>query len=231
MHCTKCSNAHGHDIKHHHKSPKGILNLSDARRDHDIIPSKCSHPSHIIIPPFVPPSEVIVTSGIISLNPSQGPSIGSNPIVINGFNLLQTSSVTMNGITIPFTLLSNNQLQIVASPQTTNQLVQITAYFHNGSSESLSYTYINNASITILSPSSGPMTGGNIISIAGTGLSSTRSVYFNNIITFNFVIYSDTNIQVSVPNLTGQSNILVHVTTATGSSNDLSYQLVPPPII
>ena len=206
MHCSKCSNAHGHGAKHHHKSPKGVLSSYDARRDHDVIPSKCSHSSHIIIPPVIPPfvpaPEVIITSGIISLNPSQGPTTGNNPIVINGFNLLQTSSITMGGIVVPFTLLSNNQIQIIALSQTTNQSTQITAYFNNGSSESLHYTYINISSITELNPSFGPIIGGNIISITGMGLSSTRSVYFNNIITFNFVIYSDTNIQVSVPNLT-----------------------------
>ena len=219
MHCGKhTSNTvhghnHGHDGKH-------CPNCN----------SRHATQSHIVVPPCSP-REIITSSGIISLLPSQGPSTGTNPIIINGYNLIFVTSVNMGRINVPFTILSNNQIQIIALPQTTSSTVQITVNFKNDSSESLPYTYVSGTTIAALTPSSGPIIGSNIITITGTGLAFTTSVYFNNIITFNFVITSDSTIQVAVPNLTGQSNILVHVVAGGITSNNLPYSLIPPPII
>lgn len=157
--------------------------------------------------------------------------MGGNAIIINGFNLIFTASVSMGGINVPFTTISNNQIQIIALPQTVSPTVEITVQFKNGSSESLPYTYISGSTITSLNPQRGPTTGVNIITIIGTGLAFTTSVYFNNIVTFNFVVTSDTTIQVAVPNLTGQSDIQVHIITKGGPSNNLPYGLIPRPII
>jgi hypothetical protein len=173
-------------------------------------------------------------SGIISLCPTQGVSAGGNIIIINGYNLINTQSISMNDINVPFNILSNTQIKITAIPKHCNQVVNITVKFQSGSyqySESLEYTYINNAIITTLTPAYGPITGSNIITITGKGLTYTEFIYFNNVITCNFVVLSDSNLQVVVPNLTGESNILIHIATSTGISNELSYDLIPPPLI
>lgn len=180
--------------------------------------------------PISPFPDIIVPSGITFLTPIQGPTIGGNSIIINGYNLIYTKYVTVGIVNVSFTILSNNEIQIVL-PANPAQIVNINVQFQNDSSESLPYTYIDNASITSLNPSSGPMAGSNIITITGSGLSSTVSVYFNNIITYSFVVTSDSTLQVAVPNVTNQSNIQVHVVTAAGVSNTLSYTIVPPPII
>lgn len=238
MHCNK----HGHksSVKDDYcstcspKHDKSSIKDDYSFRCSHKFKKPCSNQSNIIIPPCPPvPPQIIITSGIISLTPSNGPFSGGNSIIINGYNLIQTSSVTMNSTVVPFTILSNNQIIINALPslaQTTNT-VNITVSFNNGSSDSLLYTYLSPSSITSLTPSSGPITGSNIITITGTGLSSTSSIYFNTVPTYNFVVTSDSSIQVAVPNLTGQSDILVHVVTSVGSSNSLPYALVPPPII
>lgn len=221
---------------HHSRHTNNTTHSHDTKHCSKCGPKYPSQP-HIIIPPtnpafpLVPTPEVIVVSGIISLSPSQGSTAGGNPIIINGFNLIFTTSVNIGGINIPFTLLSNNQLQVIAVPRSANQTVQITVQFQNGTSESLPYTYVNTSNITSLNPLSGPITGNNIITITGIGLASTTSVYFNNIATFSFVVLSDTTLNVAVPNLTGQSNVLVHVVTLSGPSNNLPYTLIPPPII
>lgn len=190
------------------------------------------HQPSIIIPPC-PPPDVIVTSGIISLNPSQGPLSGGNTIIINGYNLIHTKNVSIGGTNVSFILLSNNQLQIIAPPNSTGgkKIVNVTVQFQNGYSESLPYAYVDGPTIGSLTPSSGPITGSNIITITGINLASTVSVYFNNIITYNFVVISDTTLHVAVPNLTGESNVSVHVVSSIGSTNNLPYNLISPPII
>ena len=222
MHCLKHGNNNGHNhgrnhnIKHHAKCQ-----------------SRHSQQPHIVVPPMnhTPPPEIITVSGIISLNPGRGPSIGGNYIIINGFNLIYTTAVIIEGAGVPFSILSNSQIQIIAPPMSSNYDVDITVQFRNGCSESLPYTYVNGPNIISLNPWSGPITGGNIITITGTGLTHTISVKFNDTVTFNFVVTSDSTIQVVVPNLTGQSNILVRVVTSSSTSNNLSYTLIPAPII
>ena len=204
-------------------------NIIECRRDR----THNRHHPNIIIPPTqsCPSRKVTVNSGIISLNPDQGPITAGNLIIINGFNLVRTLSVTMNNIPIPFKLLSNNQLEITALSEHVIKAVNITVIFHGGYSESLLYTYTDNIYIISLDPASGPITGSNIITINGNNISSAVSIYFNEIITYNFIVLSDTSLQVAVPNLTGQHNVLIYLITGNGSSNSLSYDLIPPPII
>lgn len=224
-----------------HHTNKGKNDIPDHKEKHQNtlisgLSSGCSI-NHPCTPcPPKSPKEIITVSGIINLDPSQGPITGGNSIIINGYNLIYTSFVTMDGISVPFTLISNNQLQIIAIPfETTkikgSQTIQISVHFKNGSTDSKPYTYINLPSIISLNPSSGPITGSNIITITGTNLSYTKSINFNNIPTYNFIVISDSIIQVVVPNLTGQLNVLVHVRTTSGSSNNLPYNLIPQPII
>lgn len=174
--------------------------------------------------------EKAIVSEITTLDPAQGPSSGGNPIIINGCNLMYTEKVSINTINVPFTMLSNNKLQIIAPPSI-NTRVQILVYFKNGSYDSKLYTYIESPIITSLNPSAGPMTGSNTIIITGTGLSSTISIYFGTIPTFNFIVISDYVVQTVVPNLFAKTSILIHVVTSGGSSNILTYSLIPPPII
>ncbi len=173
--------------------------------------------------------DVITTSNITSLTPSQGPSSGGNIIIINGYNLIFTKTVIMGGNSIPFVLLSNTQLQIIAPSGTSS--TDITVQFRNGSFGTLQYTYFDNVNITSLNPNSGPITGGNIITITGSNLSGTYSVYFNNIVTYNFVVISDSIINVAVPNLSNESNVQISVRTCNSSSNTLPYTLIPKPMI
>ena len=168
---------------------------------------------------------------ITSLVPNSGPSSGNNFILINGYDLIFTTNVMMNNINIPFTILSNTQIQIIAIPQTGPSTVNITVKFKNDYYESLPYNYSLSPIITSLNPSSGPTTGNNIISIIGSNLFHTKIIYFNNISTFSFYVVSDTQLQVAVPNLTGNNDINVHVESKNGSSNSLPYELILPPMI
>lgn len=215
---------HKHDRKHEHKHVHKCEHEHKREHDHKHdrkCELKCEHKS-----------EQSDSGGIIFLEPIQGSPNGGNLIIINGYNLIYTASVTMGGISVPFSILSNNKIQIIAQPQLQSQSVPIMVYFRNGLSETLLYTYVSDPIITILNPSIGPITGNNIITILGSGLALTKSVYFGSIPTFNFVVTSNTTIQVVVPNLTGQANMLeVRVEVSSGSSNKLMYTLIPPPMI
>lgn len=72
-----------------------------------------------------------------------------------------------------------------------------------------------------LGTTSGPPTGGNTITINGTGLSTATSVDFGGV-TATPTVTSDSSLSVTVPAGAAAGPVSVSVTTAGGTSNGLS---------
>lgn len=179
---------------------------------------------------WCPTSPTIVPSSSLTfLQPSCGPSSGGNQIIINGVNLIYTSSVMMGTTPVPFTILSNTQVSITAIPQILTPSILIKVRFVNSQIDSLPYLYVVTPNIISLTPSAGPISGGNILTINGSGLSATQTVHFGTITTYTFTVISDSTLSVVVPPLLG--SVEVNVTTNGGTSNSLLYTVLLPPVI
>src|SRR5271163_4117884 len=70
-----------------------------------------------------------------------------------------------------------------------------------------------------LSPSSGSISGGTVVTIAGTGFTGATAVGFGSTSAFSFTVNSDTQITATTPKSTTADTVLVTVTTPGGSSN------------
>lgn len=164
---------------------------------------------------------------ITALVPASGPAVGGAPVTINGSGLTGTTAAHFGTSPAPFTVVSNSQIT-ATSPSGTGS-VPVTVTTSAGTSNALTYSYINAPLITGLSPNQGPTSGGNTVTITGTGLSGATSVLFGTqaaTITAN----TATQITAAVPAGAAQS-VTVTVTTTAGISNPLTYFYVAAPSI
>ncbi|WP_217999227.1 IPT/TIG domain-containing protein, partial [Nocardia exalbida] len=96
-----------------------------------------------------------------------------------------------------------------------------------GTSNGLAYTYIPVPALTTVVPNIGPVTGGTIVVLTGTGLSTATAVNFGATPATSFIVDSDTQITAVAP--AGTGTVVVTATTAGGTSNGVAYTYVAAP--
>ncbi|WBP91292.1 beta strand repeat-containing protein [Kitasatospora cathayae] len=162
---------------------------------------------------------------ITSLTPTSGTA--GTSVVINGSGFTGTSSVHFGTASAAFTVLSDGQIQATAPAGTGT--VQVTVTTPAGTSNGVAFTYTVLPVITSLTPNQGPTSGGNTVTISGTGLSGATSVLFG---THAATITANTAAQITVTAPAGAAqSVNVTVTTSAGTSNPLPYFYVAAPAV
>ncbi|MFD8546855.1 IPT/TIG domain-containing protein [Streptomyces sp. NPDC059649] len=165
-----------------------------------------------------------------SLSPPSGPASGGNTVTLNGTNLSGAVAVFFGSS--PATILTNTATQItVVAPAGPPSSVGVTVITAGGISNALSYTYVAATTpvLSSLSPTSGPTSGGNTVTLNGTNLSGATSVKFG---TNPATILTNTGTQITVSAPAGPpSPVNVTVTTPSGTSNPLPYFYIAAPTV
>ncbi|MBF6296968.1 IPT/TIG domain-containing protein [Nocardia amamiensis] len=162
------------------------------------------------------------------LNPLVGPQAGGTTVTLTGVGLSGTTGVNFGATpATSFTVVSDNQVTAVAPPGTGT--VQVTVTTPSGPSNGLPFTYVGIPAIVSISPSTGPVTGGVLVTLTGTGFTGTTAVNFGATPATFFIALSDTSIIALAPPGTG--TVPVTVTTAAGTSAGVSFTYVPAPTL
>ncbi|MFR9751962.1 IPT/TIG domain-containing protein [Nocardia sp. 004] len=156
---------------------------------------------------------------LLALSPTSGPATGGNPVIITGTNLTGTTAVTF-GITPAPSFTVDSPTQITATAPAGTGTIGVTVTTTAGTSGPIGYTYLAAPTILALSPTSGPATGGNNVTITGTNLTGTTSVSFDGT-PAAFTVDSATQITATAP--AGTGTVGVTVTTPAGTSNQVTY--------
>lgn len=114
-----------------------------------------------------------------SLSATSGPTAGGNTITINGTGLSTATSVSFGGVTATPTVVSDSQITVVVPAGAAAGPVGVSVTTTGGTNNGFSYTYIDDPTITTVSPTSGPESGGTAVTITGTNLTSSDSVTFD----------------------------------------------------
>lgn len=158
---------------------------------------------------------------INAINPDHGPAAGGTPVTINGSGLTGTTAAHFGSSPAPFTVVNDSQITATSPSGTGSVPVAVTT--SAGTSNALTYSY------TGLSPNQGPTSGGNTVTIAGTGLSGATLVLFG---TRAATITANTDTQITAVAPAGAAQpVTVTVTTTAGTSNPLIYFYVAAPSI
>lgn len=162
------------------------------------------------------------------ISPSAGPASGGNTVTITGVNLGGATSVRFG--TKSATIVSNTPTQVVVTAPAGSGVVNVIVTTPGGSSNPLKYYYVGLPTEFSLSPAAGPVAGGNVVTIAGTGLSTATQVAFG-ANTATPTVLSDSELSVAVPTGAAPGTVEVTVTTAGGATDGLAYTYVDTPTI
>ncbi|MGW2326556.1 IPT/TIG domain-containing protein [Streptomyces sp. NPDC001700] len=162
------------------------------------------------------------------ISPNQGSTGGGTTVTITGTNLANASAVKFGSKNA--TITANTPTSVTVTSPSGSGAVPVTVTTPGGTSNPLTFFYVGAPFKSGLSDSSGPLAGGNTVTITGTGLSTATSVAFgaNNATP---TVVSDSVITVAVPAGAAAGSVGVSVTTAGGSNNGLSYTYVDVPTV
>jgi hypothetical protein len=154
-----------------------------------------------------------VVTGIAS---EQGPLAGGNSVTISGYNLSTSSSVLFGSNTATPTVVNDSTITVVVPAGSSPGNVDVYVTTNGGIGLPQKYAYIDAPTITSISPSSGSTSGGTVVTISGTDLTSTSSVTFDGSIAAFGVINSTTLFAIAPAGTAGAVDVVV--TTAGGSA-------------
>ena len=158
---------------------------------------------------------------VTSISPSAGPVAGANTVNIVGTGFTSDSTVEFGTSGFePATLNADGSLTAVA-PAASAGTVDVVVSTPGGTSPLSTadkYTYDPPPMIENISPPSGPLDGGNSVTIAGVGLSGATAVSFGSEPASSITANGDGSITVTVPSRGSAGVVYVTVTTPGGTS-------------
>ncbi len=147
---------------------------------------------------------------VASLSPSSGPSEGGTTVTITGTGFLGATAVTFGPTAATsFQVVSATQITAVAPAGSGTPNVQVVG--PGGSSALITgdnFTYVV-PTVTSLSPSSGPSSGGTTVTIKGTDFTGATAVTFGPTAATSFQVVSATQITAVAPAGSGTPNVQV----------------------
>lgn len=158
-----------------------------------------------------------------SISPSQGPTSGGTVVTINGTGFQTGATVNFGSAqSTSVTIASSTQMDAMA-PAESAGTVSITVTDPNAQSSSLSsaFTYTSGPSVSSVSPTSGPVTGGTTVTLLGNGFQSGASVDFGSLAAASVAFVSSTELQATTPSSQG-GTVSVVVTNPDSQSGTLS---------
>jgi hypothetical protein len=176
---------------------------------------------------------------VTGVTPSAGSTGGATSVTITGTSLASATAVNFGAT--PATITNDTSTSITAtSPAHTAGTVDVTVVTPGGTSATSAndhYTYTAPVApiVTGVHPSSGPIGGGTVVTIAGTsftGATGVSAVKFGSSNAASYTVNSDTQITATSPaGSAGTVDITVTAsggTSATGSPDRFTY-ITPPP--
>ena len=170
---------------------------------------------------------------VASISPTSGPVTGGTNITITGSDFTGASAVTIDG-TAATNVIVVTATTITATTPAANAAgtasVVVTTSGGANAANTL-FTYVAAPTVASISPTSGLVAGGTIITITGTGFTGATGVTIGGVAATNLVVNSPTSITVTTPaHAAGTASVLVTTLGGTNTANTLfTYVAAPSP--
>ena len=163
---------------------------------------------------------------VTSLNPAAGPLAGGQRITVSGTNFVAGATVrfgkgTSIRVATGVDVVSPTKLTVLtpAVPKKGAYALQVvTPGGESPKSSGARYKYVTTPGVVSVSPATGPITGGQSVTISGYGFVQGAKVTFGSVPASNVVVVSSTKITATTPMVKKATTSVVHVTTSTGRS-------------
>lgn len=156
---------------------------------------------------------------VTSVTPGSGVDTGGTAVTITGSGFTGATAVMFGSTAVTFTVASDTEITATTA-NSGNGTVDVTVTTPDGTSPitpSDQFTFIAAPTVTGVSPNVGPVAGGTVVTITGTGFTGATAVLFGQTAATSFTVNSDTQITATAPaGSAGGAPILVF--TPIGSS-------------
>ncbi len=169
----------------------------------------------LLSPTYVPVPRVT------GISVAEGPAAGGTSVTISGTGFSGATEVSFGGAPAAAFTVAGDTSITATSPTAAPGVVDVTVTSAGGTGATGSFdqfTFVAAPTITSLSPTSGPVNGGNQIVVTGTGLAAVTSVDVGG--AYAAVLdQSDTSITVTAPPGESVDDSAVHVTSIGGTAS------------
>jgi len=155
---------------------------------------------------------------VTGISPTSGPGAGGTVVTITGTNFSGATAVTF-GATAATGFTVNSTTSITATSPAGTGTVDLRVTTVGGTSATSAadqFTYIPAPTITSISPTAGPATGGTTVTLTGTNFTGATAVTFGGTAAAGFTVNSTTSITATSP--AGTGTVDIRVTTPGGTS-------------
>ena len=171
---------------------------------------------------------------VTSILPISGPASGGTVVTIKGTGFTGATNVTFGTAAGTSLAVTDDTNMSITSPPGTAGTVHVTVKAPGGisaASNADNFTYIAAPVITGISPAGGPVAGGTVVAIKGTGFTGATAVSFGATAGTSFTVVNATSITVtSPPGAAGTVDVTVTTaggTSATSTADKFTYYPVP----
>ncbi|MFE4573232.1 IPT/TIG domain-containing protein [Paenibacillus chitinolyticus] len=175
---------------------------------------------------------------LTSLSPANGLITGGTVVTVSGDNFINGATVKLNGTDVPATFVSAKQLKVTTPVWPAAGNVDVTVTNPDGQSVTLPQAFTFETpppppapEITTVSPNSGELAGGLVVTVNGKNFDTGVKVYFNDT-QVTASRYSTTQIKVSTPKWTAAGTVNIKVVNTDGQEATLpnSFTYLAPPV-
>jgi hypothetical protein len=162
----------------------------------------------------------LAVPSVLSVSPSYGPTKGGTAVTVKGTGFLASTTVTFGVASASNVVVVNANTLTCISPAEPAGAVNVTVSTEGGTSASVSadkFTYYAVPAATSISPSSGPTTGGTVVTLTGSGFVTGATVKFGTVAATSVSVASPTSITCKSP-AEAAGTVYVTVTTLGGTS-------------
>ena len=182
----------------------------------------------VLLPTFAAPASAASVPQITGISPSGGPITGGTVVIITGSGFFGAKDVEFGGKSGTDLQVVNDSRLTIITPPNPEGTVPVSVISAAGAGVSVQpstmyeYDEFPFPRLSGISPASGPMNGGTLVAITGSGFSSTGYVYFGKYLLVPTII-DDSHLTVTtVPSLPGLVPVRITNAHGTGVSQDPS---------
>jgi hypothetical protein len=178
----------------------------------------------VLLSAFIGPVSADSVPRITGLSPSGGPSDGGTFVTITGSGFTGTTDVRFGGKPgTALNIVNDSRLTIVTPPNPAGTVaVSVISAAGAGSSTGPSTRYqyegVSLPRVSGVSPSSGPMDGGTVVTITGSGFNGTENVRFGEIYAWDLKLTDDSHLTVTTP-ASSPGSVRISVKNSAGDGN------------
>ncbi|MDP9835267.1 uncharacterized protein YhjY with autotransporter beta-barrel domain [Neorhizobium huautlense] len=162
----------------------------------------------------------VAAPALTSVSPTAGPTGGGTVVVITGTSLSNVSTVSFGATAATsFTLDSATQITATAPAGSVGPVDIVVASAGGVATLPGGFAYVGAPTVTSITPTNGPTSGGTAVVITGTDLSTVSAVSFGSIPATSFTVNSATQVTATTP--AGSAGAVDVVVTAVGGTDTL----------